>query len=226
MTHQIPLDLALPDQFSVSDFVVSEANQGLYGLLMTPNVWLNPHTILIGPPQSGKTHAGRVFAETHAALWLSPDTDTTDLNPTTYHHIVIDDADSFDQEALFHLFNQTTAQDGRLLLLSQRHPQQWPIRIADIESRLKAMRVVDMPEPDDVLLRQVLKKLFEHRLITPSEEALDYISRRMARSFNHAQKIVTGIEDYANGRAFTRALAREFIDKYENLSWLSESDEI
>ncbi|MDC7681681.1 DnaA/Hda family protein [Asticcacaulis sp. BYS171W] len=222
MSHQLHLDLSLPDRLKAKDFVVSEANDDLHSLLMTPQAWLNPCLVLTGPEGSGKTHAGHLFAETHAAVWL----EHGQTLPPSGAFVVVDDADAFDQETLFHLFNLTTSANGRLLLLSRRHPAQWRISVPDFESRLKAMRVVDMPEPDDALLKQVLKKLFETRVITPSDDVLEYLSRRMERSFAHAQKIVTGIEDYANGRAFTRVLARDFIDKYENLSWLSDEDGI
>ncbi|MFT3997851.1 MAG: DnaA/Hda family protein [Asticcacaulis sp.] len=222
MAHQYPLDLSLPDRYTAAGFVVSDANRALHDLLMTPGDWLNPHLLLTGPEGAGKTHAGHLFAERHKAAWLTPDAPAADTMPSL---IVVDDADAFDQEALFHLYNRT-AQDGRLLLLSRLHPSQWPIRVPDFESRLKAMRVVDMPEPDDDLLKNVLKKLFEARVITPSDDVLEYLSRRMPRSLAHAQKIVMGLEAYANGRAFTRTLARQFIETSENMSWFDDWDGI
>ncbi len=221
MAHQYPLDLSLPAPYAAANFVVSDANRGLFALLMTPADWLNPHLVLTGPAGSGKTHAGHVFAETHGAHWLNPGAPVPD-NATLF---VVDEAETFDQEVLFHLYNRT-ASDGRLLLLSRQHPAQWTICVPDFESRLKAMRVVDMPEPDDSLLKSVLKKLFEARVITPSDDVLEYLSRRMERSVAHAQKIVTGLEAYANGRAFTRSLARQFIETSENMTWFDDWDEI
>lgn len=221
MAHQYPLDLSLPGRYAAANFVVTEANRGLHDLLTTPENWLNPHLVLTGSAGSGKTHAGHLFAETHGAAWLTPDIPST----TDASLIVVDEAERFDQETLFHLYNRTTS-DGRLLLLSRLHPAQWTITVPDFESRLKAMRVVDMPEPDDELLKNVLKKLFEARVITPSDDVLEYLSRRMERSLAHAQKIVTGLEAYANGRAFTRSLARQFIETSENMSWFNDWDEI
>lgn len=222
MAHQIPLHLRYTNRYSATDFVVSEANQALFDDLKSPELWVNPYRLLIGPEGTGKTHALSIFLETPEAGLISNDT-VPDPLP---RHIAIDDAETYDQETLFHLFNRTTAENGRLLLASRLHPHQWKLSVPDLASRLGAMQVVEMPEPDDELLKKVLKRLFALRAITPSDEVLDYLSRRMERSFASAQKIVTGLEDYANGRAFTRALAREFIDKCENLSWLTDWDEI
>jgi len=229
MSQQLPLDLSLPDPFSVSGFVISDANRALYDLLSSAQDWINPHLVLVGPAGSGKTHAGHVFAATQAravpVVWLSPDTPVGVDDIPSGASLVIDNADSFDQVSLFHLYNRTQS-DGRLLLLSRLHPAQWTYGVPDLESRLKAMRVVDMPEPDDALLRKVLRRLFEARVITPSDDVLEYLSRRMERSLAQAQKIVMGLEAYANGRAFTRSLARQFIDTCENMSWFDEWDGI
>lgn len=222
MSQQLPLDLMSPSRFETKDYVVSHANADLHALLTGYADWLNPHLFLVGPEGSGKSHTGHVFARQCGGLFLRPD----DALPTKGRYFVIDEAEAFDQEALFHLCNRTAAENGRLLLLSRRHPLQWDIVVADLRSRLLAMRIVDMPQPDDAWLKAVLKNRFAARAITPSDEFLDYLSRRIDRSFSEIQKIVTEIEAYAGGRAFTRALAREYIEKTENLSWLSDGDEI
>lgn len=222
MSQQLPLNLITPSRFETKDYVVSKANAELYALLTGFGDWLNPHLFLVGPEGSGKTHTGHVFARLCEGIFLRPD----EPLPQTGNCFVVDDADLFDQESLFHLCNRTAAENGRLLLLSRQHPLQWDIRVPDLRSRLLAMRIVDMPQPDDDGIRAVLKSRFAARAITPSDEFLDYLSRRIDRSFSEIQKIVTEIEAYAGGRAFTRVLAREYIEKTENLSWLSDGDEI
>lgn len=222
MTRQLPLDLTAPSRFETKDYVVSPANAALHALLADHAHWLSPHLFLTGPEGSGKTHTGHVFAREARARFLVPGDDV----PEDGACFVIDDAERFDQEALFHLCNRTASEDGRLLLLSRLHPLQWDIHVPDLRSRLLAMRIVDMPAPDDEGLKAVLRNRFAARAITPSEEFLDYLSRRIGRSFAAAQKIVADMEAFAAGRAFTRALAREYIEKNQNLSWLSDGDDI
>lgn len=222
MSQQLPLDLTTPSRFETKDYVVSSANAELHALLTDYDDWLNPHLFLVGPEGSGKTHTAHVFARLCGGHYLYAGDDL----PPEGQCFVVDDADMFDQENLFHLCNRTAAENGRLLLLSRHHPLQWDIKLPDLRSRLLAMRIIDMPQPDDEGIKAVLKSRFAARAITPSDEFLDYLSRRIDRSFSEIQKIVTEIEAYAGGRAFTRALAREYIEKTENLSWLSDGDAI
>lgn len=222
MSQQLHLDLTTPSRFETKDYVVSDVNAALHGLLADFANWLNPHLFLVGPEGSGKTHTAHVFARMCGGNYLGRE----EKLPQTGHCFVVDNADQFDQEDLFHLCNRTVAENGRLLLLSRHHPLQWDIKVPDLRSRLLAMRIFDMPPPDDKGIKAVLKSRFAARAITPSDEFLDYLSRRIDRSFSEIQKIVTEIEAYAGGRAFTRALAREYIEKTENLSWLSDGDEI
>lgn len=226
MSHQIPLKLELPERYGLADLIVSDANRDVVDLLCTPQSWINPHLILIGPEGSGKTHLGHIFADMAGGHFLeAAETDAADPSHLPIAPFVVDDAEHASQEALFHLFNRSLQTAQPLLLLSRLHPLNWRVTLPDLDSRLKAMRVVEVPEPDDVILSGVLKKLFAHHAITPSAEFFEYLSCRMERSVPEALKIVTEIADYANGRAFTRALAKAFLDKRENLSWLTDQDD-
>ncbi|MFT4090726.1 MAG: DnaA/Hda family protein [Asticcacaulis sp.] len=222
MSKQLPLDLTSPSRFETRDYVVSNANADLYALINGYADWINPHLFLVGPEGSGKTHTGHVFARIIGGVFLGPE----DKLPESGQYFVVDEAEQFDQEALFHLCNRTASENGRLILLSRTHPLEWRIDVPDLRSRLLAMRIIEMPQPDDDGLKAVLKSRFAVRAITPSDEFLDYLSCRIDRRYSEIQKIVTEIEAYAGGRAFTRALAREYIEKTENLSWLSDGDEI
>ncbi len=226
MSHQIPLKLERPESYGLTDLIVSETNQGLIDLLRTPKDWINPHLILIGPSGSGKTHLGHIFADINHGQFLSA-LETQYMEPSSLPEcaVAVDDAEQADEELLFHLFNHSLQTAQPLVLLSKTHPLNWQTTLPDLASRLKAMRGVDIPEPDEAILSGVLKKLFAHHAITPSADFFDYISRRMERSVPKAQKIVTEIEDYANGRAFTRTLAKDFLEKSENLSWLTDQDD-
>src|SRR2546429_197888 len=84
--------------------------------------------------------------------------------------------------------------------------------VLDVASRLNAMRLITLPEPDDALLRDILLRLFARRAISPSPDAVDYLMLRIDRSVGAVQKIVTELEYYAGGRAFNRSLARDYFE--------------
>lgn len=212
MSHQLPLDLKAPDRFSRDRLVTDGALAALLELLLKPQGWISPQLLLLGPSGSGKTHLGQVFAAETGAIFLdAPGTFGLDV-VGIQTGVVVDDAEAATQEVLFHLYNhlQTTGQP--LVLLTKKHPREWNVTIPDLASRLTAMRLLAVPEPGEDLLEAILNKLFAERAISPSPDAVAYIAGRMDRSVSAAQKIVTELEHYANGRAFNRNLVRDFFD--------------
>ena len=218
LPHQLPLDLETPDRFSRDQFITTPALQAVLDVLLAPEKWLSAHLILLGPAGSGKTHIGHIFAGMHDACFLNASEtqslDPADIRDTTY---VIDDAEEASEEILFHLNNRVQISGHHLVLMTNKHPLDWRPSLPDLASRLNATRLLVLPEPDEDLLTAILNKLFAQRAISPSPDCIDYLARRMDRSVTAAQKIVTDIEHYANGRAFNRALARDFIDRAESL---------
>jgi len=210
MSIQLPLDLEQPTPYGRDSFVATPALQPVLATLLAPETWLSPHLILSGPDGSGKTHLGHIFAEAHGARFI-PAAETFGMTNFS-GSVVVDDAENASEEALFHLSNRTQSSGQHLVLLTKMHPQVWRPNLPDLASRLRAMRLVNVPEPDDVLLLEILKKLFSQRFISPSDDALDYLARRMERSVAAAQKIVTELEQSANGRPFNRALVRDVFE--------------
>ena len=213
MPQQLPLDLETPDRFSRERLAVTPALQQVLDVLLAPSSWLSSGLILLGPKGSGKTHLGHVFAAANAAAFL----DARNLALSPAPAVVVDDAGTADQEALFHLINAVQSSGRHLLLLTDTHPRAWTVTVPDLASRLNAMRLLVLPEPDEALLAAILKKLFAERFISPPDDMLNYLADRMERSVGAAQKIVTELEYYANGRAFTRHLARHFFEHSDTL---------
>ncbi|MDI7774560.1 chromosomal replication initiator DnaA [Asticcacaulis sp. EMRT-3] len=213
MPHQLPLDLEAPDRYSRDRFIATPPLRDVLSLLERDKSWLSPHLILQGPTGSGKTHLGHIFAADHDGLFLSA-ADTHQLDPARLEArpYVVDDAEMADEEALFHLSNHVQTYGQKLVLTTHIQPLMWETHLPDLASRLRAMRLIVLPEPDEDLLTGIFHKLFSERAISPSADCIDYLVRRMDRSVATAQKIVTELEHYANGRPFNRMLARDYME--------------
>jgi chromosomal replication initiation ATPase DnaA len=128
--------------------------------------------------------------------------------------VLLENADrGVDEEALFHLINMAGAEGG-LLLTGRTPPSTWPARVPDLRSRLNALPVALLGEPDDALLLAVMSKLFRERHIRAPDDLLVYLLRRMERSVPAARAMVVRIDEaaLADGRPISRALARELLE--------------
>jgi chromosomal replication initiation ATPase DnaA len=201
---RLRLDRALPS--GRSDFVVSSANAPAVAALDAWPDWPGGALCLVGPPGSGKSHLAAAWTERAGA---SPPEGAEVGRP-----VVWEDADrSGQEEALFHLLN-SAAERGGVLLTARHRPTAWPAALPDLRSRLNALHVVELEEPDDLVLRGVLARLFAERSITPPEDLIAYLVRRIGRSVPEARAVVEQLDEdgAALHRPVTRALAREVLE--------------
>ncbi len=119
-------------------------------------------------------------------------------------------------ETLFHLINIAARPGGGLLATARTPPSQWRTDVPDLRSRLNALPVALLREPDDAILTGALLKFFQERRIRPSEELLAYLVRRIERSIPKALEIVAKLDETASaqGRPVSRALARQVLERH------------
>ena len=216
---QIPLDLHIHNDFRPEDYFISVSNGPLVETLIN-GPHLHPHLLIQGAPGFGKTHLSHYLAHKLNGIRLyAPKLTETEFTPIleSKQPLILDDAEGLSDERLFHFCNWSLANNTLLILLTCKSPQLWTSSLPDLGSRLKAMRQLKLEIPDDALLRHGLDRLFRLKAITPTEDCLDYLLLRIDRSLSAAQKTVTELIQYADGRAFTRALAK---------AWLEETPEL
>jgi chromosomal replication initiation ATPase DnaA len=208
------LRLRRPPSFDRSDFILSDTNAEAIKALDSWPAWHGGCLALVGPEGSGKTHLARDWACRNGALVLT--WPQTDLAHAEGPPVLLEDADQADADTLFHLINMAGAHGG-LLLTARDHPRAWPADLPDLRSRLNAMPVAEIGEPDDVVLEGVLRKFFRDRNIRPADDVYPYLMRRIERSVRKAREIVNRLDEAADAeqREITRALARQILEADE-----------
>jgi chromosomal replication initiation ATPase DnaA len=214
LTAQFSLIFKDEPNFSRSAFVVSPSNAAGVEAIDGWPAWRGGALALVGPPGSGKSHLAAAWAVRAEAKVISPDIRPEDL-AALEGPVLWEDADrAVHGETLFHLINIAARPGGALLATARTPPSEWRTDVPDLRSRLNALPVALLQEPDDAILTGALMKFFQERRIRPSEELLAYLVRRIERSIPKALEIVAKLDETASayGRPVSRALARQVLE--------------
>lgn len=214
---QLLLDIALPPSMSRDDLMVTRSNRAAVTLVDAWPDWPGPFVVLAGPPGSGKTHLGAIWAEFADAHRCRADAlSDDDLHAAQQGQCILIDGvepSGFDENALFHIMNAVRANHGSLLMTSATWPGAWGIKTPDLRSRIQAATTVEIDEPDDELLTGVMAKLFADRQIAVDAGVIEYVAMRIERSLDSARDIVDRLDKASLSRKvrITRQFASGFI---------------
>lgn len=217
--RQLPLELDHVAGHSRDDLVVSQANAEAIGLIDRWPDWSAPLVVLAGPAGSGKSHLAAIWREASSAVSAEPAALDDAVDVAARAPILIDHVDDapLDERGLFHLINAVRAADSHLLITSRRFPAAWSVRLPDLVSRLKAATVVEIREPDDMLLAGVMTKLFADRQVEVEPHVVQYVVRRIERSLATAARVVEKLDRAAleQKSRITRALAADVVSAFD-----------
>lgn len=216
MPRQLPLDLGHHEEFSRDNLIVSPANAKAAALIDRWPEWASPVVVLAGPAGSGKSHLAAVWAEAAQAERVAPDELAGGSEAAQAGRpILIDGIErgGFDETALFHVINQVRSAQGFLLMTSRAFPLAWGVSLPDLQSRLKAATVVEIGEPDDMLLAGVITKLFADRQLDVEAHVVSYLVSRIERSLSTAGRVVEKLDRAAleQQSRITRGLAAQVV---------------
>jgi chromosomal replication initiation ATPase DnaA len=178
--------------------------------------------LLIGPPGSGKSHLGAIWARAAGAVTIEAaslvEAEPVELARATA--ILIENAERIGsgEANLFHLINLARESGAYLLMTAHGAPDNWAIQKADLLSRLRLAPIVALGEPDAELARAVLFKLFSDRQLAVDPAVIAYIGLRIDRSLGAARAIVEALdrEALARGKAVTRSMAAAMFKDLED----------
>ncbi|MDG2244192.1 MAG: DnaA/Hda family protein [Rhodospirillaceae bacterium] len=219
-SKQLPLELGHRTAIGRADFLVTDANREAVGWIDTWPNWPAPCLGLYGPPGCGKSHLVQVFVAKAGAHVLEVG-EISEVEPVTlveaHSALIWDNADAVpDESALFHLFNVVREARKHLLIVGQTAPARWDVALPDLKSRLSGMPSVEIRSPDDATIAAVLVKLFRDRQLEVTPELVDYVQKRIPRTFAAIQKMTERVDHdaLAQNRKITVPLVRDILDSY------------
>lgn len=222
---QIPLSFEITPSKGRDDLIVSQSVQGAITMIdQWPN-WPSHVVVLAGPTGSGKSHIAHIWQQKSDAKKVTLHGETDDLvEAVKTTPVLIENIDQLlassqvDETKLFHLLNSAKEAGSFVLMTARSWPASWKVGLPDLASRIKAATIVEISEPDENLLTQVIFKLFADRQVEIDEKTVNYLVMRMERSLAVASNIVEAMDELALSKKtpVSRAIAAEVLAKFEN----------
>ncbi|MDR6757415.1 chromosomal replication initiation ATPase DnaA [Mycoplana sp. BE70] len=214
-TEQLPLTFQHVPASGRDDLLISDPLSAAVTVVDAWPNWPSPVVILAGPVGSGKSHLATIWREKAGAVEIHPVKGAGAEEAAAAGPVLFEDVDrrGFDDRSLFHVINNVRQLGHTLLMTTRLWPMSWPVELPDLRSRLKAATVVEIGEPDDELLSQVIVKLFADRQLFVDDRLVSYMVARMERSLDAAQTLVERLDRLAlaRGSRITRAMAQEVL---------------
>lgn len=215
--RQLAFVLPHAESLTRDNFLEGPANEAALSLVESWPDWPNRVMFLVGPEGSGKSHLAAIWAELAGARSTSAHALTATAVPGALATgaLVVEDLkpSGFDERAMFHLLNLAREDDASVLITARVPPSAFEVELRDLKSRLRAVPLVLLLEPDDLLFRGLIVKFCADRQLSIDEAVVSYLTNRIERSYAAARHAVDLLDTEALrlGRPVTRALAAELL---------------
>ncbi|WGJ14406.1 hypothetical protein QEV83_17495 [Methylocapsa sp. D3K7] len=232
---QLTLELAPAPGFERDNFIVSSSNEQAYAMIELWPGWPDSMLLILGPPGSGKSHLGTIWAESAGAA-VQPAASLVEANIDALASVgplLLEDADAIgpSEARLFHLVNLMRERGIALVMTAKAPPDGWGLRTADLLSRLRLAPAVALGLPDDALMRAVLVKLLVERQLVVDTSVVGYVALRLERSLGAARAFIDALdrEAMARQRRISKAMAADVLRAMEGsgepgfMPWKSDS---
>ncbi|HFB2047693.1 MAG: hypothetical protein HRT83_03265 [Hyphomicrobiaceae bacterium] len=219
MPEQLILDLPHVKAQGAEDFLVGASNQEAVDMIQCWPVWPSSSMVICGPQSVGKSHLVNMWQLRSKALIICAsnldENIAGQLDPG--RPVAVEDLHNgiASEKALFYRLNMAREHNSNLLITSRQMPAELQLKLPDLNSRLRAIPVTKILFPDDLLLQNLLIKLFHDRQLHVKPEIVKYIMLHMERSAKAASQVVSEIDRlaFSTRRKVTRALVLEVIHK-------------
>ena len=184
--------------FDKNDFFVSDSNFYAYNLLDSWPNWEKRMINIYGERYSGKTHLIEIFLKKNKGLVIDlKNLNNYNLDELRFNeNIIIDNiTDQFDETLLYSLIDNIDKYNKFLILTSNKSINELNLKLNDLKSRLKNCLFAEIQKPDDLLIQALITKNLADCQITLDSKLIDFISKRITRSYSTIREFVCTIDE-------------------------------
>ena len=196
--NQLILDFDYEQNFKDQDFYVSKSNEYAFKLLNDWPKWEKNFINLIGEKYSGKTHLVNIFLDKFKGIKIeASNIDNSFLKKIkAYENIIIENFDAQIDEKLFFTLLNIIDQDNKYLILTSEKPiVSYLFQLDDLNSRSKNFLLSTINKPEDDLMFALILKNLSDRQISIEKKLIDFIIKRIDRSYGKIFDFIYKIDD-------------------------------
>tara|TARA_B100001765_G_C19481364_1_gene329005 strand:- start:2 stop:658 length:657 start_codon:yes stop_codon:yes gene_type:complete len=172
--------------YKKENFFVSTSNLEAFEILNNWPKWIKKFINLYGEKYSGKSHLARIFESKSTCLNISEKDFTEEIliKFKTKQSLIIEDyQNNISENLLYSLINIVEQENKYLLITSEKPINEFNYKLNDLVSRLNNFLYIKLGAPDDELIYALIVKNFSDRQITIDKKLIDYIIKRIDRSY-------------------------------------------
>ena len=217
MTDQLILKFPTKQVYLKEDFYVSPSNQEAYDFINSWPKWVKRIANIFGPYGSGKTHLASILKNKTSTLEIQSDalSDKIFFEFKTKEALIIENVnEKIAENLLFSLWN-VALQDNKYLLITSLKPiSLYKFKLPDLKSRANSSIIIGINLPSDDLISVILAKNFSDKQIKIEKKHIDYIIKRIDRSYEKIFQFILTLDKYSlkKGSPFGLKLIKEVLN--------------
>ena len=195
--NQLILEFEFKENFKDQDFYVSKSNQHAYKLINIWPKWEKKFLNICGDKFSGKTHLINIFKKNFEAIKIeASELNNNFLNQAKLNkNIVIENInENTNNELLYSIYNIIDIEEKFLITTSKIPISEINFNLNDLRSRCSNFVVSKISNPDDDLVYALIIKNFSDRQILIDKKLVDYIVKRVTRSYGKISDFIYKID--------------------------------
>ena len=216
MTDQLILKFPTKKAYLKEDFYVSPSNHEAYNFINSWPKWIKRIVNIYGPPGSGKTHIASILKNKTPVLEIQSDeiSDKNFFDFKVKEALIIENLnEKISENLLFSLWN-LAIQDNKYFLITSNEPiGTYKFKLPDLKSRVNSCVNIGINLPSDDLVSVILMKNFSDRQIKVEKKHIDYIIKRIDRSYEKISQFILVLDKYSlkRGSPFGLKLIKEVL---------------
>ena len=216
MSDQLILKFPEHRAYKKEDFYVSPSNEEAFDFIKSWPKWIKRILNIFGPSGSGKSHLASILKSKTKCLEILP----KDLNENiistfkTKEVLIIENFnEKIPEQLLFSLWN-IALQDNKYFLINSIKPiSSYKFKLPDLVSRTKSSLSIGIKLPSDDLISAIIVKNFSDKQIIVEEKHIDYIIKRIDRSYEKISQFILTLDRYSlkKGSPFGLKMIKEVL---------------